>query len=149
LVAQKVKDIFFGGEARNMSGYYDTCSYGQVKVEDEAQLKVVVDLVIPCSGTLIIPFIFPTTNNFDTKSCGNDNMLKWQYHLDSVVRAKGIEPTDYNHKIILLPNFFTGKSKRWFGTAWTRSGVGKWAKHRSLCVLQSGWRSKHHFESSR
>ncbi|GLI60837.1 hypothetical protein VaNZ11_003045, partial [Volvox africanus] len=60
--ASKVYDFFFGNNS-SLSGYYDTCSYNQVAVQP-SQVKVVEGLEIPCSGTVTLPFSFPSGNSF-------------------------------------------------------------------------------------
>ena len=49
------------------------------------------------------------SNKFDTKSCNNDNLIKWHYYLDTVAADQGIKASDYNHKILLLPKGFASK----------------------------------------
>ncbi|EFJ43693.1 hypothetical protein VOLCADRAFT_96079 [Volvox carteri f. nagariensis] len=99
-----------GYQGRSIMEYYRTCSYGQVL---PSQLDVVGPIDIPCQGTLNVPFTFPTGNSFNTSTCGNDNMLKWHYYLDSIVtdpkRGYNIVPTNYHHKVILMPRYFSSR----------------------------------------
>ncbi|GIM04118.1 hypothetical protein Vretimale_8736, partial [Volvox reticuliferus] len=96
-----MQDFFFASNF-SVSGYYNTCSYNQVAVQP-AQVKILENLEIPCSGKLNLPFRFPTGNNFNTDNCDNDNLLKWQYYLDSIALQRDIVPTDFHHKVIYLP----------------------------------------------
>jgi hypothetical protein len=102
--------FLFGNGYRTLSGYYDTCSYGQVKLLP-SQVKIMGNITIPCSGTLQLPFRFPTGNTIDTSSCAGDNLLKWQYYADSVAMERGVTPTDYNHKVIFFPPGYVARSK--------------------------------------
>ncbi|EFJ43809.1 hypothetical protein VOLCADRAFT_95959 [Volvox carteri f. nagariensis] len=90
---------------RTLDGYYRQCSYGQVAL---GNVVVVDNLYIPCYGSLDLPFTFPSGNSFDTKSCNNDNMLKWHYYLDSLMPAD-TPPSDFNHKVMMLPKGLTSK----------------------------------------
>ncbi|EFJ43691.1 hypothetical protein VOLCADRAFT_106695 [Volvox carteri f. nagariensis] len=122
--ASRMRDFFFRNNSISLSGYYDTCSYGQISVLPE-QVEIVTGLEIPCNGTLDLPFRFPTGNKFDTRNCENDNLVKWQYYLDDVVSDMGITPTDFHHKVIYLPPTFVGyRCNNFAGTA----SVGPWIK---------------------
>ncbi|EFJ43690.1 hypothetical protein VOLCADRAFT_96075 [Volvox carteri f. nagariensis] len=122
--ASRMRDFFFRNNSISLSGYYDTCSYGQISVLPE-QVEIVTGLEIPCNGTLNLPFSFPTGNKFDTRNCENDNLLKWQYYLDDVVSDMGITPTDFHHKVIYLPPTFVGyRCDNFTGTA----SLGPWIK---------------------
>ncbi|GLC58592.1 hypothetical protein PLESTB_001378100 [Pleodorina starrii] len=123
-----VLDFFLSNTAKSMAGYYDTCSYSQVRIEPW-QVRVLEGLEVPCSGDLDqLTFTFPTGNAFDTNGCGNDNMLKWHFHLDAVASARyGIVPTDFNHKAILLPTGFTSMRPQCNGFVGSASR-GPWIK---------------------
>ena len=109
-----VSEFFNGngtGIGRTMAEYYDTCSYGQVTVQP-SQVKILGPIVIPCSGTLDLPFTYPppSGNAFNnSNACDDFNPYKWQYYLDTVAAAQGVTATDFNHKIMLLPKGFANQ----------------------------------------
>ncbi|GIL76779.1 hypothetical protein Vretifemale_6249, partial [Volvox reticuliferus] len=127
---QSVYNLFSGTgyQGRTVADFYDTCSYGQVS---PGMVDVVGPIEIPCTGNLSLPFNFPSGSTFDTKTCDNDNMLKWHFYLDSVVLSSkkyaDIKPTDYHHKIILLPRTFSARTKGCNGFAGSAS-VGPWIR---------------------
>ncbi|KXZ56320.1 hypothetical protein GPECTOR_1g282 [Gonium pectorale] len=123
--------MFFGpgnSAGQTMKEYYRTCSYGQVEPDPDNFVVTTIDI---CSGTLDIPFRFPSGNAFDVKSCDNDNMVKWQYYMDSQVQRGAdapfkyylkngqvtllndtVNPMMYNHKIMVLPKNFNAITSR-------------------------------------
>lgn len=115
LCSQTVFKLFMGEglwDGRTVAGYFDACSYRQVGLKDQSQLRVLGPIQIPCTGTVDLPFTFPKGNNFDTDSCRNDNMLKWQYYLDSFAyNTYGVIATDFHHKVMLFPEGYLGKSE--------------------------------------
>ncbi|GFR51934.1 hypothetical protein Agub_g14455 [Astrephomene gubernaculifera] len=135
-----ILDMFAGsGDVsgnRTLAGYYDTCSYHQVSLTS-SQVRIVTDthrpgqpIVIPCSGSLQLPFTFSSGNDFDTHSCGHDNLLKWQYYLQTVAAEQGITPTDYHHQVMLLPKGFASIVKDCGNIAGTAS-IGPWFRRSS------------------
>ncbi|GLI61236.1 hypothetical protein VaNZ11_003536, partial [Volvox africanus] len=120
-----LKEVFFGGgQNPSLSEYYNTCSYGQVSLEP-SRVVIIANLTIPCNGNLKgLNFTFPSGNRFDTKSCGSENPVKWQYYLDSVALKKRTAiPTNFNHKVILLPAGFTATKPGCFAGA---ASIGPW-----------------------
>ncbi|GIL55693.1 hypothetical protein Vafri_11229 [Volvox africanus] len=103
-----LKDVFYNdSRIRTLAGYYNTCSYGKVNLEP-SRVVILENLTIPCTGELKdLPFTFPSGNQFDTRGCGVDNMVKWHYYLDSIASEQHVVPTDFNHKVLLLPEGFT------------------------------------------
>lgn len=124
-------DLFTGDQLpRTMAGYFDTCSFGQVRIL-KSHVKVLGGIQIPCQGTARVPFTFPSGNNFDTTSCMNDNLVKWMYHLDTVASQKfGINALDFNHKVMILPPKFTATINGCNGVAGLGS-VGPWQRQLS------------------
>jgi hypothetical protein len=105
---QWIRNYFTGsGNAlgRSLAGLYKTCSFGQVSVLP-SNVRVMGPYNIPCTGSVDPKYQFASGNNFDTRSCNNDNMLKWQYYVDSLALRDGVNPLDYNHKILVLPKGF-------------------------------------------
>ncbi|GIL55710.1 hypothetical protein Vafri_11231, partial [Volvox africanus] len=127
---QSIYNLFNGTgyQGRNVEDFYNTCSYGQIS---PSTVDVVGPIEIPCTGNLSLNFAFPSGNTFDTKSCDDDNLLKWQFYLDQLMLSSkkyaGITPTDYNHKIILLPRTFSARTRNCNGFAGSAS-VGPWIR---------------------
>ncbi|GIL49392.1 hypothetical protein Vafri_5746 [Volvox africanus] len=116
-----LKDVFFGGGKNvSLAGYYNTCSYGQAILEP-SRVVILANLTIPCNGNLKVTS--PFGYSFDSKNCSTPNLVKWHYYLDSVVLKKKIVPTDFNHKIIILPPGFTSTKSKCFSSA---ASVGPW-----------------------
>jgi hypothetical protein len=93
---------------RNLAGYFNTCSYGQVTLPT-ANVKVLGPVEIPCSGTLNDTETFSTGPYFTSTSCDEiDNMPKWHYWLGAWAKAKhNVNVDDYHHSVILLPRQFS------------------------------------------
>ncbi|GLI65342.1 hypothetical protein VaNZ11_008891 [Volvox africanus] len=127
---QSIYNLFNGTgyQGRTVEDFYDTCSYGQIS---PSKVDVVGPIEIPCTGSLSLNFAFPSGNTFDTKSCDDDNLLKWHFYLDALMLSSkkyaGITPTDYNHKIMLLPRTFSARIRNCNGFAGSAS-VGPWLR---------------------
>ncbi|PNH07942.1 Autolysin [Tetrabaena socialis] len=117
---EDVQNLFNNNGGKSVASYYDTCSSGQVTV-DPSQLKVVGPIRIPCSGSV------PGVGSFVSTSCDNDNMINWHSYLDVQARAQGIVPTDYNHKIMILPRGFPNGISG-CGASVGSSSVGPWLR---------------------
>ncbi|GIL55687.1 hypothetical protein Vafri_11229, partial [Volvox africanus] len=111
-----------------LAGYYNTCSYGKVSLE-LSRVVILENLTIPCTGELKdLPFTLPSGNQFDTSGCGVDNMVKWHYYLDSIASEQHVVPTDFNHKVILLPEGFTATKPKYNSFVGSAS-VGPWMRN--------------------
>ncbi|GLI65344.1 hypothetical protein VaNZ11_008893, partial [Volvox africanus] len=101
-------DDYFNGTGpvqRNMSGYYTSCSYGQVRAPT---VRVMGPVEVPCNGSVDhLLFTYPGGNNFSTSTCRGFNVEKWQYYLQNWAKSEGVESNQFTHQVMIVPMGFT------------------------------------------